>query len=84
VSTAGSQTQIALRDKWGPIKSPEGRIMTLTQQWRYLNLTRGNFYILFPAKGIVSYGQVISSRLRSAHSFERNLFTRWPNTFKKQ
>ena len=24
----------------------EGRIMTLTQQWRYLNLTRNSFYIL--------------------------------------
>jgi len=37
--------------------------MTLTQQWQYLNLTRNSFYILFPAKGIVSYRQVVSSRL---------------------
>jgi len=37
--------------------------MMLTQQWRYLNLTRNSFYILFPAKGIVSYRQIISSRL---------------------
>jgi len=37
--------------------------MTLTQQWRYLNLTRNSFYILFPAKGIVSYRQIISNRL---------------------
>jgi len=35
-------------------KVPEGRIVTLTQQWQYLNLTRNSFYILFPAKCIVS------------------------------
>jgi len=29
---------------------PGGRIMTLTQKWRYLNLTRNSFYILFHAK----------------------------------
>ena len=33
--------------------------MTLMQQWQYLNLTRNSFYILFPAKGIVSYRQII-------------------------
>jgi len=27
--------------------------MTLTQQWRYLNLSRNSFYIYFPAKGIM-------------------------------
>jgi len=32
-----------------------GGIIALTQQWRYLNLTGNNFYILFPAKGLVSY-----------------------------
>jgi len=37
--------------------------MTLTQQWQYLNLTRNSFYILFLAKGIVSYRQIIFSRL---------------------
>jgi len=37
--------------------------MTLMQQWRYLNLTRNSSYILFPAKGIVSYWQIISCRL---------------------
>ena len=37
--------------------------MTLMQQWKYLNLTRNSFYVLFPAKGVVSYRQVISSRL---------------------
>ena len=37
--------------------------MTLTQQWLYLNLTRNSFHILFPAKGGVSYKQVISCRL---------------------
>ena len=37
--------------------------MTLTQQWRYLNLTRNCFYILFPAKGIMSYRQINSIRL---------------------
>jgi len=35
-------------------KVTEGHIMTLTQQWWYLNLTRNSFYILFPAKGIVT------------------------------
>jgi len=34
---------------------PEGRIMTLSQQWLYMNLPRNSFYISFPAKGIVSY-----------------------------
>jgi len=37
--------------------------MTLTQQWRYLNLIRNSFDILFSAKGILSYGEIISSRL---------------------
>jgi len=37
--------------------------MTLTQQWRYLNLTRNSLYILFPAKDIMSYWQFISSFL---------------------
>jgi len=37
--------------------------MKLKQQWRYLNFTRNNFYVLFPAKGIVSYKQIISSSL---------------------
>jgi len=37
--------------------------MTLTQQWRYLNLTKNSFYILFPAEIIMSYRQIISSHL---------------------
>jgi len=37
--------------------------MTLTQQWRYLNLGRNGFYNLLPAKGIMSYRQIMSSRL---------------------
>jgi len=37
--------------------------MMRTQQWRYPNLTRDSFSILFPAKGIVSYRQIISSSL---------------------
>jgi len=37
--------------------------MTLTKQWRYLKLTRNIFYILFPAKGDISFRQIISSRL---------------------
>jgi len=37
--------------------------MTLTQQRRYLNLTRNSSYIIFPAKGIVSYNKIISNRL---------------------
>jgi len=37
--------------------------MRLTQQWQYLNRPRNNFYISFPAKGIVNYRQVISHRL---------------------
>jgi len=38
--------------------------MTLTRNnGGILNLTRNRFYILFPAKGIVSYGQIISIRL---------------------
>jgi len=46
----GSQT--APRAKWGLKTQPEGRIMTLMQQWRYLNITGNSVYILFPAKGI--------------------------------
>jgi len=42
---------------------PADRIMTLTQQWRYGNLTRNSFYIIYPAKGIISSWQIISSRL---------------------
>jgi len=67
----GSKTQIAPRIKWWLIKQPEGCIittlqlkgciMTLMQQWQDLNLTRNSFYILFPAKGIMSYRHVISS-----------------------
>jgi len=30
----------------------------LTQQWRYLNLTRNSLYILIPAEGIMSYKQI--------------------------
>jgi len=37
--------------------------MTLTQQRRYLHLTKNSFCILFPAKGIVSYKQIISNRI---------------------
>jgi len=57
-----SQTQIAPRAKCGIIKQPDGGIMTLTQQWRYLNF-RNRVYISFPAKGIVRYTQIICSRL---------------------
>ena len=41
----------------------EGRIMKLMQQWRYLNLARNSFYSLFPAKYVMSYGQIIFIRL---------------------
>jgi len=37
--------------------------MTLMQQWLHLNLTRNSFCMLFLAKGIVSYRQIISSHL---------------------
>jgi len=38
--------------------------MTLTQQRRYLNLTTNSFYILFPAKVIVSYRLIVSNEHR--------------------
>jgi len=38
-------------------------IMTLTQQWRYLNFTRNSFYISLSAKGIMSSRQINSSHL---------------------
>jgi len=44
-------------------KATEGRIMMLREKWQYQNLTRNSFCILFPAKGVVSYRQIISSRL---------------------
>jgi len=37
--------------------------MTLTQQWRYLKLTRNSFYTIFPAKDAMVYRQIICSRL---------------------
>jgi len=39
--------------------------MTLTQQWRYVNLTRNRqaVHILFPAQGTMSYRQINSKRL---------------------
>jgi len=37
--------------------------MMLTQQWRYLNLARKSFHILFPAKGIMTCREIISSPL---------------------
>ena len=37
--------------------------MMLTQQWRYINLSRYSFFILIPAEGIVGYRQIISDRL---------------------
>jgi len=40
-----------------------GRIITLTQQRRYLNLLETAFASLFPEKGIMNYRQIISSRL---------------------
>ena len=55
----GSPTEIASRVKWGLIKQFEVRIMTLTQKWRNLNLTRNSFYILFPAKDIMNYRRII-------------------------
>jgi len=42
---------------------PEGCIMTMTQQWRSLNLTGKSFNILFPAKGIMSYRKMICNLL---------------------
>jgi len=57
------RTPLAPRAILESIKRPEERIMMLTQQWRYLSLTRNSFYILFLAKCIVSYRQIISSRL---------------------
>ena len=47
----------------GSYKVTRGPHHDLTQQWRYLNLSKNSFYILFPAKGFVSSGQIISSRL---------------------
>jgi len=37
--------------------------MTLTQQRRYLSLTRNSFYIFFTANSIVSYREFISRAL---------------------
>jgi len=52
---------------------PKGCIMTMTQQWQYLNLTGNSFNILFPAKGIMSYRKIICSllyvRLKGTYSF---------------
>jgi len=53
--------------------------MTLTQQWWHVNLTRNSFCILFPAKGIVSFRQIISSlRLKRNCSLPgQSLLTLW-------
>jgi len=58
-----SQTQIAPRAEWGLAKWPDGRILTVTQKQRYLNLTGNNFYTFFLARSIMSYGQFIFYRL---------------------
>jgi len=44
-------------------KTNQGRIMTLTQQRRYLRLNRNSFYIFFTANSIVSYREFISIAL---------------------
>jgi len=56
-----------LRQIWGPFlpASPPagGYGEPLLRLWQYLNLIRNSFYILFPAKSIVSCRQIISGRL---------------------
>jgi len=39
-------------------QNPTVAMGLLTQQWRYLNLTRNSLYILIPAEGIMSYKQI--------------------------
>jgi len=63
----------------GSYKVTRGPHHDLTQQWRYLNLSKNSFYILFPAKGFVSSGQIISSRLwvcyELVHSLAEHFWT---------
>jgi len=78
----GQMTTYCIWQPEGGIITTRGCIVTLTQQWRYLNLTRNSFYILFPAKGIVSYRQIISSCLciclkGTCSLANRTLLNRW-------
>jgi len=52
-----------LRGRNEDFKTNQGRIMTLTQQRRYLRLNRNSFYIFFTANSIVSYREFISIAL---------------------
>ena len=56
--------------KWWLIKEPDGHIMTLTQQWLYLNLTRHLFYFYFLRKISWVIGK---SFLACLCSFQRHL-----------
>jgi len=64
----------------GPHYDYAYRIMTLTQQWRYLNLTKNSFASYFLLK--VSYVLQANHFYQSLRLFKWNLFTRRPITFK--
>jgi len=52
--------------------------MMLTQQWRYLNLTRNSFYLYFLRKVLWVKASHFQPSLRS---YKRDLFIRWPSIF---
>jgi len=59
----GYQTKLAPWATWGLRGQPVGRIITLTQQRRHLNLLERAFASSFPAKGVMNSRQIISRRL---------------------
>jgi len=58
-----SQADIARWATWRLQRLPAGRIVKLTQHWRYLNLLETAFTSSIPRKASVGYMQIISSTL---------------------
>jgi len=50
--------------------------MALMQQLQYLNISKNSFHILFSARGIVSYREIIPSRLYIRLKGTCSLFSR--------
>ena len=74
-----SNNQVIPGNQRAALSLTRSRILTLTQQWQYLNFSRNSFYILSPASGVIGCRELISSRL---YIRLRKLFTRWSSTFK--
>jgi len=63
----GSRTQIAPWAKMKTYKATQGPHYDGDPKIAVSECTRNSFYILFPAKGIMNYRQIISSRLSRSY-----------------